>query len=102
MTQKVLRPAQIVGKKKMTLPDERYRAIKMAEQLLKDLCDSTVTPRIPKIIRQRAYSCLRHYPGTWDMQRASNACPEVFQERMEPLYRMVKQYDMDKNNETGT
>jgi len=62
----------------MTLPDERYRAVKWAEQLLKDLCDPTKTPRVPKAIRARASSCLRHYPGAWDMDRASHAAPEVF------------------------
>jgi hypothetical protein len=80
----------------MTLPDERYRAVKQAEQLLKDLCDASKTPRVPKDIRQRASGCLRHYPGSWDMKRAADACPEVFQERMEPLTRMVMQYDQDK------
>jgi hypothetical protein len=63
----------------MTLPDERYRAVKMAESLLKDLCDPTKTPRVPKTVRQRASGCLRHYPGTWDMDRAAHSCPEVFQ-----------------------
>lgn len=81
----------------MTLPDERYRAVKMAEQLLKDLCDSSVTPRVPKIIRQRASGCLRHYPSTWDLQRASQAAPDVFQERMEPVTRLFKQYEEQKN-----
>jgi len=81
----------------MTLPDERYRAVKMAEQLLKDLCDSNVTPRVPKIIRQRASGCLRHYPGTWDLKRAAAAAPDVFQERMEPVTRLFKQYEQNKN-----
>jgi hypothetical protein len=81
----------------MTLPDERYRAVKYTEQFLKDLLDPTVTPRVPKSIRQRASSLLRHYPGAWDMERASAAAPEVFQERMEPVYRMVKQYEENKN-----
>lgn len=80
----------------MTLPDERYRAVKMAEQLLKDLCDRTVTPRVPKIIRQRASGCLRHYPGSWDMQRAAEGAPDVFQERMEPVTRLMKQYEQSK------
>ncbi len=73
----------------MTLPDERYRAVKMAEQLLKDLCDPSVTPRVPKIIRQRASGCLRHYPGSWDMQRAAAGAPDVFQERMEDLHKFL-------------
>jgi hypothetical protein len=81
----------------MTLPDERYRAVKMAEQLLKDLCDISKTPRVPKIIRQRASGCLRHYPSTWDLDRASTAAPDVFQPQMEPVYRMIKQYEETKN-----
>ena len=84
----------------MTLPDERYRAVTQAEQLLKDLCDPSKTPRIPKIIRQRASGCLRHYPNQWDMQRAAAASPVVFQERMEPLYRMIKQRDLAQDPET--
>jgi hypothetical protein len=32
------------------------------------------------------------------MKQAAEDCPGVFQERMEPLYRMVKQYDQDKEN----
>lgn len=83
----------------MTLPDERYRAVKMTEQLLKDLCDSSVTPRVPKIIRQRASGCLRHYPSTWDLDRASDAAPDVFQPRMEPVTRLFKQYEQSKENE---
>lgn len=83
----------------MTLPDERYRAVKMAEQLLKDLCDPSVTPKIPKVIRQRASGCLRHYPGTWDLQRAAIAAPDVFQERMEAVSRLFKQYEENNKNE---
>jgi hypothetical protein len=33
------------------------------------------------------------------MQQAAENCPDVFQERMEPLYRMVKQFEQDKENE---
>jgi hypothetical protein len=84
----------------MTLPDERYRAVIAAERLLKDLCDPSVTPRVPKTIRARASSVLRHYPGGWDMQRAAHACPDVFQEQMEPLYRMIKQRTLEQNPET--
>jgi hypothetical protein len=42
---------------------------------------------------------LRHYPNKWDMDNVSSKCPETFQETMEPLYRMVKQYEQDKDNE---
>jgi hypothetical protein len=77
----------------MTLPDERYRAIKMAEQLLRDLCDRTVTPRVPRVIRTRAASALRHYPGSYDLSQLERAAPHVVQERMEPLYKMVLQHE---------
>lgn len=83
----------------MTLPDERYRAVLAAERLLKDLCDPSMTPRVPKAVRQRASGVLRHYPGSWDMQRAAAACPEVFQERMEDLHRFIKQ-GLDKEDQT--
>jgi hypothetical protein len=80
----------------MTLPDERYRAVDRTRQLLLNLINPAHTPRVPKIIREEASYCLRHFPSTFDMAAAAEACPEVFQERMEPLYRMVKQYDMEK------
>jgi hypothetical protein len=34
---------------------------------------------------------LRHYPSDWDMNRAAEAAPEVFAERMEDLHRFVAQ-----------
>jgi hypothetical protein len=84
----------------MTLPDERYRAVMWASRFLQDLAhDRQKYPRIPKEVRQEAYSILRHFPSSWDMQRASNGAPDVFQERMEPLYRMVKAYEQEKENE---
>ena len=84
----------------MTLPDERYRAVMWASRFLQDLAhDRKKYPRIPKAVRHEAYSILRHFPSSWDMQRASNGVPEVFQERMEPLYRMVKAYEQDKKDE---
>jgi hypothetical protein len=78
----------------MTLPDERYRAVITAERLLKDLCDPSVTPRVPKSVRQRASHCLRHYPGQYDMQRAAAQAPDVFIPHLDPLYKMVKRHDM--------
>jgi hypothetical protein len=35
---------------------------------LQDLCDPKKTPRVPKAIRGRAYSLLRHYPSLFDME----------------------------------
>ncbi len=79
--------------REMTLPDERYRAVRMGTELLLDLCDSRKTPRIPREIRLRAAAVLRHYPTKLDLDRAAESAPEVFVERMEPLYRMIKQHD---------
>ena len=76
----------------MTLPDERYRAVQYAEQFLRRLAGGEY-PRVPKAVRQEAHSILRHYPTTWDMQRTAAAIPEYFQERMEPLHRMVLAYN---------
>ena len=80
----------------MTLPDERYRAVMQTIQFLTDICN---TPRVPKTIKQQARSLLRHYPSAWDMKAAAELAPHVFQKEMEPLYRMVKQYDMEKKDQ---
>ena len=76
----------------MTLPDERYRAVMQTIQFLTDLCN---TPRVPKTIKEQARYLLRHYPSAWDMKRAAENCPDVFAEKMEPVYRMIKQYEQD-------
>ncbi len=84
----------------MTLPDERYRAVMWAERFLRDLAtDTTNYPRVPKKVRQEAHSILRHYPAEYDMKRTAEKVPEVFQERMEPVYRMVKQYQQQKEKQ---
>ena len=76
----------------MTLPDERYRAIRITETLLTDLCNSRTTPRVPREIRQRAAQCLRHFPGSFDLWQLEVAAPHVVQEHMEPLHKMVAAY----------
>jgi hypothetical protein len=72
----------------MTLPDERYRAVKWADGFLKRLAGGHYA-RTPKAVRDEARSILRHYPNDWDMNRAAEGAPEVFQERMEDLHRFV-------------
>ena len=82
----------------MTLPDERYRAVKWAESFLSRLAGGEF-PRTPKAVRDEARSILRHYPNSWDMQRTAAQCPEVFQERMEQLHRMIAAYTTADNPE---
>jgi hypothetical protein len=79
----------------MTLPDERYRAVVQTEKFLREILS---TPRVPKAIKDQARSCLRHYPTVWDMQRTALQASDVFQERMEPLYRMIVKYEEEKSN----
>ena len=83
----------------MTLPDERYRAVIWTELFLKDLCNPTKTPRVPKHIRDQARSLLRHYPSTWDMNRAADGAPDVFAQRMEDVQRLFKKYEISKAKE---
>lgn len=84
----------------MTLPDERYRAVTSARELLTEIA----TPggkwkRVPKQLRLYASYCLKHYPNDWDMKQAAQACPEVFQKEMEPLTRMFSQYKIEQKEE---
>jgi hypothetical protein len=72
----------------MTLPDERYRAVKHAALFLSRLAGGEY-PRTPKAVRDQARSILRHYPNAWDMDRAAEAAPEVFQHEMEDVHRFV-------------
>ena len=80
----------------MTLPDERYRAVTQARRLLEELCDPKLTPRVAGGIRDRARGALRHFPTDYDMKRTEELAPQIFEEHMEPVYRMVKQYNQDK------
>ena len=83
----------------MTLPDERYRAVKYAAEFLSRLAGGEY-PRVPKAVRDEARSILRHYPNTWDMDRAAATSPEVFQKQMEAVYRLLKQYEQDNPTQT--
>lgn len=80
----------------MTLPDERYRAVVQTEKFLREILS---TPRVPKAVKDNARWCLRHYPSESDMQQAAEDCPNIFQEKMEPLYRMIKSYNKETKNE---
>ena len=85
----------------MTLPDERYRSIMQAKRLLEELMDPKLTPRLAAGIRDRARGALRHYPSEYDMQRAAQAAPDIFQERMEDLHRFVLKGQQQDDNDAA-
>ena len=62
----------------MTLPDERYRALRCGHQMLLDLLDPKITPKVPKHIRKRALSILRHYPSSYHFTKIVDKMPEDF------------------------
>ena len=62
-----------------------------AKRLLEELCSPQLTPRIAAGIRDRARGALRHYPSEYDMIKAAQTSPDIFQERMEDLHRFVAQ-----------
>jgi hypothetical protein len=82
----------------MTLPDERYRAIRQTRQFLLDLQDRTIYPRVPRPVRAEAYRLLRHYPGEYDLERLAEKAPNVIIREMESLTRMVMAYEEAKND----
>lgn len=70
----------------MTLPDERYRAIKQGKKLLEELCDPGKTPRVPSIVRDRARSALRHYPMDYEIDKMAEQCPDILDKNAHPYY----------------
>ena len=86
----------------MTLPDERYRAVMQTAKFLEALSYSSETKRVPLAIRQEARHLLRHFPNEWDMRHAAFKAPDVFQERMEEVTRLFKQYEQSKAEKNET
>ncbi len=76
----------------MTLPDERYRAVRNTAEFLQRLAGGHYA-RVPKAVRGEALALLRHYPTLWDLDQIERSAPHVMQQRMEPLHRMVAAYD---------
>ena len=84
----------------MTLPDERYRAVMWAGKFLQSIANTR--SGLSTELKDEARNILRHYPNEWDLEQAAEGAPQVFAKRMEELYRMVKQYEQDKNDPTTT
>lgn len=86
----------------MTLPDERYRSIQNAQRFLQDLMDPKKTPRVPREVRQRARSVLKHYPGEYHLEQLAENSPDIIAKQMEPLTRMVMLYNREKNHDDAS
>jgi hypothetical protein len=79
----------------MTLPDERYRAVTRTEQFLQRLAGGQIA-RVPKAVREEAYSLLRHYPSEYYLSMLADSRPDVLDSRgftVDPLYQMVKNWE---------
>lgn len=85
------------SRENMTLPDERYRAVNAARELLIEIANpSGRWKRVPKELRLHCIHALRHYPNPWELEAMARAAPELLQQRMEPLTRMIMVYDQEQ------
>ena len=80
----------------MTLPDERYAAIRNTGLFLRDLCNPRATPRVPAHIRNQARGLLRHYPSTFYLDQLAERSPDIVTSRMEELTRMLRAYEQSR------
>ena len=83
----------------MTLADERWRSLVETKKFLMTLLSPHATPKVPRVIRERARSLLRHWPDNYHLEKMTIDMPHDFAKEMEPLYRMVKQREQERNEE---
>lgn len=83
----------------MTLPDERYRSLVQTKKFLMELLSPHMTPRVPKLIRHRASSLLRHWPDDYHLELMTRHMPDHFAKQIEPLTRMIMVYDQEQKEE---
>lgn len=62
-------------KKKMTMPEERRRAVNRTREFLLELLRDESAP---KKVREEASRCLKHYPGNYYMDLAKEQAPQIF------------------------
>ena len=82
----------------MTLADERWRSLVETKKFLMTLLSPHATPKVPRVIRERARSLLRHWPDNYHLEKMTIDMPHDFAKEMEPLYRMVKKHEQDKGD----
>jgi hypothetical protein len=93
----LIRRSMLDMERSVTLPDERYRALKWAEQLLQDLLDPKVTPRVPRTVRQQARAVLRHYPGSYYIEQLARRAPDIITPKMEEVHKFILQGQQQDN-----
>lgn len=62
---------------KMSLPDEKYRALIQAREFMRTLLDPKATPRVPKAVRTQAYYRLKHYPNIYEIELLAERSPDI-------------------------
>lgn len=62
----------------MTIPFERTRALVHTKAILEAMLDPKQTPRVPRWMRGKAKSLLKHYPGLAEIEMAHKALPTEF------------------------
>ncbi len=62
----------------MTVPFERTRALFETKLFLQELMDAKVTPRVPRALRGKAKSLLKHFPTVHEIEKVHKALPEDF------------------------
>ena len=75
----------------MTMPDQRYHALKQCRKFIEELCDPGKTPRVPGPARDRARSLLKHMPMDTELDFIAEACPEYIEKPKTPAkMRIIK------------
>jgi hypothetical protein len=74
----------------MTLPIERTNAVLNAEKFLLKLCIPSLSPRVPKAIREEARRLLRHYPTQYNMRYIEESFEEIKDPRADALDELAR------------
>lgn len=61
----------------MTLPFERYNALKNSRDFLYRLLDPAQTPRVPSHIRREAAALLKHFPAEYQLEEIKEQAKDL-------------------------
>ncbi len=63
----------------MSLPFEKFWSLVATKEFMRDLMDPSKTPRVPREIRRRARSTLKHFLWPSEMERLAKKCPDILE-----------------------